>query len=195
MVRVMRIEDFRNQTPRFAPEDYFAGRTRAWGLFLDRFGGLRRQFVVDIAGIWDPGLRHLILDESFRYDDGSTETRTWTLRRHDGGRYEGWAGDVIGAAHGRCLGNAFHWRYALAVPMGGRTVKLAFDDWMFLQPGGVLLNRATVSKWGLDVGTVSIAYSKTAEGDAEIAAASGVTAAPAQGPVADSLRTRRSAAE
>lgn len=190
-VRLMRIEDFQNHGPALILEEYFSGITRAWGMFLDRFGRVRRQFMVDIHGTWTPADRRLDLTEHFQYEDGATETRRWTLHRTGPGEYEGAADDVIGIARGRALGNAFHWRYTLALPMGGRTVKLAFDDWMFLQPQGVLLNRATVTKWGLEVGTVSIAYSKSAEGDATVAAGLGAAA----GPAMPDVRTRKSAAE
>ncbi len=41
---------------------------------------------------------------------------------------------------------------------------MKFDDWMFLQPGGVVINRARVSKWGIDIGEVTLFFSKDGEG-------------------------------
>jgi hypothetical protein len=35
-----------------------------------------------------------------------------------------------------------------------------FDDWMYLQPDGLLLNRAYVTKWGFAVGSVTLAFRK-----------------------------------
>jgi len=35
-----------------------------------------------------------------------------------------------------------------------------FDDWMYLQSDGVLLNRAKVTKFGVELGTVTLAFSK-----------------------------------
>ena len=64
----MKIEDFEGATPRLVFEDYFAGETRAWGIFEDRFGNLRREFKVDIAGTWDGRL--LTMVEDFVYSDG-----------------------------------------------------------------------------------------------------------------------------
>ena len=64
----MKPTDFKESTPALVIEDYFAGETRAWGLFEDRFGTLRRQFTVDITGTWDGD--QLVLDERFRYSDG-----------------------------------------------------------------------------------------------------------------------------
>jgi hypothetical protein len=35
-----------------------------------------------------------------------------------------------------------------------------FDDWMFRQSEDVVLNRATVSKFGITVGSVTLAFVK-----------------------------------
>jgi len=139
----MKPQDFADSEPRFVIEDYFAGRTRAWGLFEDRFGDVRRQFVVDIEGRW--GGRELVLDEHFSYADGEQDRRVWRIVKKDDHTYEGRADDVIGMAAGVAHGNAFNWRYDLDLKVGDNTWRVRFDDWMFLQPDGVLLNRARVS--------------------------------------------------
>ena len=49
----MKIEDYAQFTPRFDIFEYFQGKTRGWGMFQDRGGTLKRQFVVDINGVID----------------------------------------------------------------------------------------------------------------------------------------------
>ncbi len=154
----MKPSDFKDATPRLVLEEYFAGDTEAWGMFEDRFGTLRRQFTVDIKGSWDG--RELILDERFRYSDGETDRRVWTIRKTGEHGYEGRADDVIGTAVGVAFGNALNWRYDLDLGIAGRKTKVHFNDWMFLQPSGVLLNRARVSKFGIELGTVTLAFMK-----------------------------------
>lgn len=150
--------------PRLRIEDYFAGKTRAWGIFQDRFGTLRRQFVMDIDGTWDG--QTLTLVEDFAYDDGKTEQRTWRIRRTGAQSYEGSADGVIGTAHGESYGNALSWTYRFALKVGNRTWTVAFDDRMFLQDDGVMINRATISKLGLTLGAVTIAFRKESRGAA-----------------------------
>ena len=82
----MKPSDFANSKQRFVLEQYFAGKTRAWGLFEDRFGTIRRQFVVDIVGTWDG--TQLILDEDFTFADGEKSTRQWRIRKLPDGSYE-----------------------------------------------------------------------------------------------------------
>jgi hypothetical protein len=160
----MKPQDFAETEPRLVVEEYFAGQTRAWGLFEDRFGDLRRQFVVDIEGRWDG--RELVLDEHFTYADGERDRRVWRIVKKDDHTYEGRADDVLGTATGVAYGNALNWRYDMDLKVGDNTWRVRFDDWMFLQPDGVLINRARVSKFGLEIGEVTLVFRKVANADA-----------------------------
>lgn len=150
--------DYKGTEPRLLIEEYFLGETRAWGLFEDRFGNLRRQFVVDITGTMEGD--ELVLDERFEFADGEKDTRIWRIKKLDDHTYEGRADDVIGTASGVSYGNALNWVYELDLEVGERTIQVKFDDWMFLQPDGVLLNRARVTKWGFAVGEVTLAFQR-----------------------------------
>lgn len=154
----MNINDYKDIKPSLNLFDYFKGKTRGWGMFQDRNGTLKRQFVVDITGtINDQG--HLVLEEDFVWHDGEKSKRVWTISKENN-HFSGTASDVIGTAKGESSGNAFHWKYVLNLPVGDKTYKVNFDDWMFLQPDGVLLNRAKMSKLGIALGEVFISFKK-----------------------------------
>ena len=155
---VMQPKDFEGTQPRLELFDYFAGNTRAWGIFQDRSGNLQRQFTVDIRGEVEGD--ELTLTEDFVYADGETQQRIWRIRRIDEHRYEGRADDVVGTATGLAYGNALNWTYTLRLPYRGNEINVKFDDWMFLQTDGVLVNRAKVSKFGLKVGEVTLFFIK-----------------------------------
>jgi hypothetical protein len=156
------LSQFEGTKPTLVLEEYFAGRTLATGLFEDRFGKVRRQFTVVIDGRRDGD--DFILDEDFTYSDGEKQRRIWRLKKLPDGSYEGRADDIIGVASGRSAGNAFNFRYRMKLKTG--TAKdgtpkywtVAFDDWLFLQSDGVLLNRATISRWGFEIGTITISF-------------------------------------
>lgn len=154
----MKPTDFEDSTPKLVIEEYFAGETLAWGIFEDRFGRLRRQFTVDITGTWDG--EQLVLDERFVYSDGETDRRVWKITKTGPHTYEGIADDVVGAARGEAYGNALNWQYDLDLKVGDGTMRVHFNDWMFLQPSGVLLNRARVTKLGFKLGEVTLAFMK-----------------------------------
>ena len=125
----MNINDFSNNKPKFKLEEYFNGKTEAWGMFHDRFGNLKRSFKVDILGILDSDT--LTLDEKFVYDDGEKDTRIWTIKILGDDKYSGEASDVVGKAKGVASGNALNWRYKLNLKVKDSTIVVDFDDWMF----------------------------------------------------------------
>ncbi|MEM7329315.1 MAG: DUF3833 domain-containing protein [Pseudomonadota bacterium] len=139
-------------------EDYFLGETTAYGVFEDRFGKVRRSFKVDITGTLENGV--LTLDERFVYDDGERDTRVWNIEILGDGAYRGTAGDVPGLAEGRVIGNAFNWKYKVDLKVGDSTWNVGFDDWMYLLEDNVLLNRAYVTRFGIRIGEVTIAFQK-----------------------------------
>lgn len=153
-----RIADYAATTPALDLFGYFAGATRGYGMVQERDGTLIRRFTVDITGTVAGNT--LTLDERFVYDDGEKQQRIWTIERLADGRYRGTAGDVVGEAAGEIAGAALQWRYTLRLPARGREWELAFNDWMFLHDGRVLMNRAEFSKWGLRLGEVTLFFVK-----------------------------------
>tara|TARA_B100000524_G_scaffold65966_1_gene30423 strand:- start:113 stop:637 length:525 start_codon:yes stop_codon:yes gene_type:complete len=154
----MDIEKFKESKPKFSLENYFEGKTEAWGMFHDRFGNLKRTFKVDITGTLNSDT--LTLDEKFLYDDGEQDSRVWTIKILGNNQYSGTASDVVGEAKGISEGNALNWKYKLNLKVGDSTILVDFDDWMFLQDRNILMNRAEVKKWGLNIGVVSITFLK-----------------------------------
>ncbi len=154
----MPVEQYKDSKPRLVLEEYFLGKTRAWGIFQNRSGQVERQFTVDILGTMVDG--NLVLEEDFVYADGTLDRRVWTINKIDDHNYEGRAADVIGHATGQIYGNALNWAYTLDLPYKDSTVEVKFDDWMFLQPDGVLLNKAKMTKFGFYLGEVTLVFQR-----------------------------------
>ena len=157
---LFRSADFKGAAPALVLEDYFLGDTVASGIFEDRFGRVRNQFSVAIAGTIVDGA--LVLDERFAYSDGKKDRRVWRIRRTGPNAYEGRAADVIGVARGAVQGNMLNWQYEMDLDIGYTVLRVHFDDWMFLQPTGMLINRARVSKFGIEIGSITLAFVKSA---------------------------------
>lgn len=139
-------------------EEYFSGPTRAWGIFLDRFGTLRRQLEADIRPTWDG--RVLVLDERFRYDDGETDRRIWRIEKIGEQRYRGQTDDMIGVAEGAVDGNSLCWSYGFRLPIGNRTLAVRFNDRYVFQGDDILLYRADLSKFGVTIGELTMVFRK-----------------------------------
>ncbi|MEK8030434.1 DUF3833 domain-containing protein [Ideonella sp. DXS29W] len=150
--------DYAQEKPTLDLQTYFNGPLTAHGVFTDRSGKVVRRFTVDLVGRWDGAQG--TLEEDFRYSDGQTQRRVWHLTRGPDGRYTGRADDVVGQAEGQARGNALNWRYTLALPVDGRVWHVQFDDWMWLVDDRVMLNKAKMSKFGIDLGEVTLAFHK-----------------------------------
>ncbi|NYE59954.1 hypothetical protein FHW58_001106 [Duganella sp. 1224] len=154
------IQQYRTATPALDPADYFTGVTDAWGMFQKRNGEVTKRFHVEITGTQRDNT--LTLDERFRYDDGSTQQRVWRLVRDGDQRWRGTAADVKGEAQGETAGNALRWQYTLLLPVDGTTYEMQFDDWMFLIDRCTMMNRASMRKFGIEFGQVTLTFRRRA---------------------------------
>jgi hypothetical protein len=144
-------------------EEFFDGELLATGQFQDIFGTVRRQFTVKIKGDWNG--EQLRLVEDFVYEDGSTEQRIWTLVKTGDQTWSGTAPGVIGEAVGVEQGDRFNWKYTIDLPVPSadgpaETVRVTFDDWIWLVSDDKAFNRAYMKRYGVDIGDVSINFEK-----------------------------------
>ena len=155
------IKDYAANTPPLKLEQFFEGRSYAYGIFEDRFGNLKRQFRVRIDGRVDAD--SLILDERFIYEDGETARRVWTIQNRgvdETGlmRYQGQADDIDGVATGQIAGNVLSWSYDIVLSLSGQNLKVRFDDFIYQLDEDIAINRAYVSKWGVEIGQVTLVF-------------------------------------
>ena len=153
------MEQFKNNTPKLDLFSFFEGETIAYGIFEDRFGNLKRQFRVNISGtIVD---ETLTLDEDFLYDDGEKTKRIWKIKKitkEDKITYEGQAEDIEGTASGSISGNTLNWSYDIYLNIKGSNIKVHFNDWIYKQSENLAINRAYVSKFGINIGSVTLVF-------------------------------------
>ena len=154
------MKEFQNNTPKLDLFSFFEGDTIAYGIFEDRFGNLKRQFRVNINGKVKNQI--LTLDEDFLYDDGEQAKRIWKIEKKiDNAQnitYEGQAEDVEGKAFGSISGNALNWSYDIYLNIKGSNIKVHFNDWIYKQSEDLAINRAYVSKFGINIGSVTLVF-------------------------------------
>lgn len=153
------VAEYASERPTLDLRRYFDGEILAHGIFVDRAGRVKRRFTVTMTCTWRGEEGEL--DERFVYSDGTQERRVWRLRHLGNGRYTGRADDVAGEASGETAGNTFRWAYTLRLPVDGRIWEVQFDDWMHLVDDRVMLNRATMSKFGIRLGEVQLVFTRS----------------------------------
>ncbi len=157
------VEHYAKEKPTLEMSSFFNGTIDAWGMFQKRSGEVARRFEVEIQASWtspDEGT----LDERFIYSDGEKQRRVWTLKRQPDGSWIGTADDVVGIATGHISGNALHWTYVMRLPVDGKEYLVNFDDWMWQMDDLSMMNRSTMSKFGFDLGEVTLFFRKRAPG-------------------------------
>lgn len=152
------VDQYKGTTPALDLQTYFTGPIKAWGLVQDHTGKVTRRFDVDMTGSWqgDTGT----LTEHFAYYDGKTQKRIWTIKKLDNGKYVGTADDILGQADGQVQGSAMRWAYQMDLPVGDKTFRITFDDWMYLMNDGVLINRSYLKKFGFTVAELTLFMQK-----------------------------------
>jgi hypothetical protein len=157
-----KISQYANEKPTLDLSEYFSGTIDAYGIFTDRSGVVKKRFTVLIQANWTvvDGKKTGVLDESFEYSDGSKQKRIWRLTEVSPGKYVGKADDVVGEALGESSGNALNWAYTLALPVDDTIYNVQFDDWMYLVNSKVMLNKAKMSKFGIELGEVTLSFYK-----------------------------------
>ena len=149
------IQAYQNSTPTLDMHEFFSGQIEGWGMFQGRNGEVKKRFYVDIVATHE-GDDVIVLNEKFSWADGSKSQRIWRLTEQGDGHWIGTAGDVIGAATGDVVGNTLHWNYILNLPIEDKTYKVDFDDWMYLINEDIMLNRSVMTKFGVELGSVTL---------------------------------------
>lgn len=152
------VRDYAGNRPLLVVEEFFNGRLSAQGIVKDRGGRVIRYFTASIDAYWQDGVG--TLDERFEFDDGEQQTRVWKLRSVGAGKYSATAGDVVGNGRMEVAGNSVFLDYVLQIPYGDGTIDVRIDDRMYLVSERVLLNESIMTKWGFEVGRISLVISR-----------------------------------
>jgi hypothetical protein len=143
-------ESFSTATPLFVPEDFFAGHLHSYGVIETTGAAPQLLFEGDNNGTRNPD-GTLDLAQVFTFSDGTSHQRHWHFVKADEHHYTGTADDVVGIASGEAYGNLFHWRYTVRREEGKFPREIDFEQWMYLQPDGTVVNRGRISKFGIAV--------------------------------------------
>jgi hypothetical protein len=102
----------------------------------------------------------LRLHERFVFDNGERQERTWHLTRGAGRSFTGRAGDSVSDARGRFEEGVAYLSSELLLNIGKRSVAMRFEDAFYELEPGLVLNRSTMSKWGIRLGQILIQFRK-----------------------------------
>lgn len=165
--RTRAVKRYSAERPLLDLRSFLDGKVQASGAMFGPRGRAGFRFRVGMSGVWNGSVG--TLSERFTYADGAETSRVWRITFADDCHFRVTAEDVVGEAVGCQAGNAAVMRYRLRVPRGRRDLVLSMEDWFFLMPDNVLLNRTRMSKFGLKVGELISAFRRCGDpaGDQE----------------------------
>jgi hypothetical protein len=141
------------------PVDFFAefsGPLRAWGVVLDPFGNVKKQFTGSLQGtVTDDAMR---LEEEFIFNDGTIYRRVWKIQRASETAFTAEAGDVVGTAKAKITNNIMRWSYPQRLDIGKKGLVIGVVDTMIFMPDGVILGDTLLRKFGLPVGRLTTIF-------------------------------------
>ncbi|MEL0637407.1 DUF3833 domain-containing protein [Marinomonas sp. TI.3.20] len=155
------VSEYAKNTPSFALSNFFSGPLKAHGILKNRSGKVIRYFNADLYGQWENGVG--TLKENFVFDDGEKQQRTWVMTPDENGHYTATANDVIGKGIISQAGNALFMKYTLQVPYDGDLLEVSVDDRMYKVNENVVINESVLSKFGFDVGYLTLVIEKVAD--------------------------------
>jgi hypothetical protein len=148
------LKDYQNTKPEFDLKTFFNGELTAWGFVKNYQNKVTKRFTVDMKGTWQGDQGELY--ELFKYQDGSTQERTWNFYLNESGKITGTANDVVGEASGYQQGFAFNWNYDLLYESDGTQIKIHLKDWLYQIDDNAVISQAKIQKFGIEVGEVIV---------------------------------------
>jgi hypothetical protein len=152
------IEAYEKNTPKVDIKKYFNGKLIAFGTVQDFSGKVVSRFSAEIIGSFSGNTG--TMDETFTYEDGTTEKRFWSFDIAEDGSFIGTAHDVIGKAKGRQAGNAIFMEYVLRRTINGRTMDFTMDDRLYQIDETHVMNQTKMKKFGITVAELNIGFYK-----------------------------------
>ncbi len=149
---------YENQSPKFEFNKFLQGKLTGWGIFQGRDGEVQKRFRIDMTANWEGNVGTFV--ENFTFNDGTKQVREWELTRIDDHHYAGKANDSVGEGKGEVWGNSMHWNYTITTETDSGTYDLDYDYWMHMIDDKTLINRATLSKFGVTLGDIAVTFHK-----------------------------------
>lgn len=153
------VQGYQQQQPTLDIRQFFSGQGEAFGVMHNWRGEQTLHFTARLCGVWRGDTGDLY--EIFHFSDGRIDKRRWQLTLSGAGHIRGTAADVIGEALGEFAGNSMQFRYQLRIPQVDGSVDVNVDDWMYLVSPTQLINRSSLSKFGVEVGQLTLAIQQT----------------------------------
>lgn len=147
--QAQKITDYAGTEPMMDLRAHLNGKIKCEGVIYGPLGRVSSRFTADFEAVWE-GNRG-VMQEHFLYDSGNTQDREWRLEIGSDGTIRADADDLVGQGTGVQSGAAIRLEYRIRLPVEAGGHVLDTVDWMYVTPGGTIVNRSQFRKFGIKV--------------------------------------------
>lgn len=144
-----RVEDYEDAPQTLDLRRHLNGAISCDGVIYGPTGRIASRFRGDFRADWTGD--QAVMEEKLFHDTGTVQNRRWQLSLGENGDLTATANDIIGTARGRQAGSAARLTYRIRLPDSAGGHVLDVVDWMYLAPGGAIVNRSQFRKFGFKV--------------------------------------------
>lgn len=143
------VADYEDGFPAFDMKEHLTGQMICEGAIFGPVGRITSTFIAHFDIDWQGNT--CVMNETFEYNDGTSQHRVWTVTLGQNGTFTATAPDVPGQGMGTVSGQAVQLRYPIRLPeeLGAHVLRTV--DWMYLTPNGTIVNRSQFRKYGVKV--------------------------------------------
>jgi hypothetical protein len=153
--------DYSGSLPAMDLRQHLSGRIACHGVIYGPLGRVASRFDAEFQGTWSGDTGTLV--EHFIYDSGNTQDREWRLTLGPNGTLTAEADDLVGPGQGQLSGASLVLSYRIRLPAEAGGHVLSVSDWMYLSPGGTIVNRSQFRKYGIKVAELVATMKKVDE--------------------------------
>jgi hypothetical protein len=153
-----KLIEYHNELPKLDVQAFINGKIKGYGIVENRQGIVTRRFEFNGNGYWKDNVGYF--DETISYINGNTESRTWEIHKIYNNYYEATTADVIDKAKIYIDGNSMNWQYVMKIKVDNKIYNINFDDWMYLIDEHKIINRNYFTKFGFNVGQLTLFMEK-----------------------------------
>lgn len=145
---------FLEKAPKVDIRNFFKGDIKGYAIIQDPTGKIINSYNSKMTGKWED--HKGVLQQSFVYNDGKRDSRTWLITVGDDGTFNAVGHDVMDPAKGKQVGNVLQMDYSLGVMVEKQRQKMVYDDVFYMidehsmmgtsimKKGGVVIAKATI---------------------------------------------------
>ena len=157
---------YENKKPEITVKDFFGSTVYGYGIFQSRSGEVKDRYYGYLIPTWN-GNEGTFVEKQWNEEGKLFLHQTWHIKVSDDGKsFTATADQIDGVLKGQSNGYALRMQYTLKVPRdNGKEVNIDADDWTYLQPNGLGINKIALSKFGFHVGDISYTFQHLAHGE------------------------------